>query len=53
MGIFIAIPIVVVGSADVLALPEAWHFDGWLGLVMLAAVAMLLYRLAVREQATE
>ena len=51
MGIFIAIPIVVVGSADVLALPEAWHFDGWLGLVMLAAVAMLLYRLAVREQA--
>ncbi len=49
MGIFIAVPIVVVGSADVLALPEAVHFGGWLGLIMLASVAMLLYRLAVRE----
>ncbi|MCH7509847.1 MAG: oligopeptide transporter, OPT family [Proteobacteria bacterium] len=52
MGILIAVPIVVVGSADVLALPEAVHFGGWLGLVMLASVAMLLYRLAVREQPT-
>lgn len=49
MGIFIAIPIVVVGSADVLALPEAWHFGGWLGLLMLAAVAVLLYRLAIKQ----
>lgn len=49
MGIFIAVPIVVVGSADVLALPEAVHFGGWLGLVMLASVAVLLYRLAVRS----
>ncbi len=30
MGIFIAVPIVAVGSADVLALPEAAHFGGWL-----------------------
>ena len=50
MGIFIAIPIVVAGSADVLALPEAWHFGGWLGLVMLAGVALLLYRLAIRQE---
>jgi putative OPT family oligopeptide transporter len=49
MGIFIAIPIVVMGSADVLALPEALHFGGWLGLVMLAGVALLLYRLATRQ----
>ena len=28
MGIFIAIPIVVVGSGEVLALPEALHFGG-------------------------
>jgi putative OPT family oligopeptide transporter len=49
MGIFIAIPIVVAGSGEVLALPEAWHFGGWLGLTMLLAVAVLLYRLAVRE----
>ncbi len=50
MGIFIAIPIVVAGSADVLALPEAWHFGGWLGLLMLAGVAVLLYKLAIRQE---
>jgi putative OPT family oligopeptide transporter len=49
MGIFIAIPIVVKGSADVLALPESYHFGGWLGLIMLVGVALLLYRLAVRD----
>lgn len=49
MGIFIAIPIVIAGSGAVLALPEALHFGGWLGLSMLVAVAVLLYRLAVRE----
>jgi len=47
MGIFMAVPIVVVGSAEVLALPAQLQFGGWLGLVMLAAVAVLLYRLAV------
>jgi len=51
MGIFIAVPIVVVGSADVLRLPETMHFGGWLGLAMLAGVAVLLYRLAVRGPA--
>ena len=50
MGIFIAIPIVVAGTADVLALPDAWHFGGWLGLLMLAAVAVLLYKLATRQE---
>jgi len=50
MGIFMAVPIVVVGSSEVLALPQGLQFGGWLGLAMLAAVAMLLYRLAVREE---
>lgn len=49
MGIIIAVPIVAVGSAEVLALPEALRFGGWLGLIMLAAVAWLLYRLALRD----
>ena len=49
MGIFMAIPIVAVGSANVLALPEAWHFGGWLGLSMLVLVAVLLYRLAIGQ----
>ncbi len=51
MGIFIAIPIVVVGSGEVLALPEAYHFGGWLGLIALVSLAVFLYRLAVREEA--
>ena len=51
MGIFMAIPIVAVGSADVLALPNGFRFGGWLGLAMLAAVAILLYRLAIRQEA--
>jgi putative OPT family oligopeptide transporter len=44
MGIAIAVPIVVSGSADVLALPEAWRFNQWIGLVVLAVVGWLLYR---------
>jgi putative OPT family oligopeptide transporter len=52
MGIIIAIPIVAVGSAEVLALPEALHFGGWLGLVMIAAIAVLLYRTAVKPNPT-
>jgi len=47
MGIIIAIPIVMTSRADVLALPENLHFGGWLGLLMLAGVAIVLYRLAV------
>jgi putative OPT family oligopeptide transporter len=53
MGIFMAIPIVVVGSASVLALPDSWHFGGWLGLAMLTGVAVLLYRLAIREEVAQ
>ena len=51
MGIIIAIPIVVLESADVLALPEAMHFGGWLGLAMLTAVGVFLYRTAIRQTA--
>jgi len=49
MGIFIAIPIVIVGSSEVLALPGGLHFGGWLGLLMLAVVAMLLYRTSMKQ----
>ncbi|MGD2128487.1 MAG: oligopeptide transporter, OPT family [Lysobacterales bacterium] len=52
MGIFMAIPIVAMGTADVLALPEQYQLGGWLGLLMLAVVAVLLYRLAVRQDGT-
>src|SRR3546814_11862542 len=44
MGIAIAIPIVVSGSADVLALPEQFRFGQLVGLVWLVLVGWLLYR---------
>lgn len=46
MGIFMAIPIVVARRADVLALPPAWHFAQWLGIVLLAALAVWQLRTA-------
>jgi putative OPT family oligopeptide transporter len=46
MGILIAIPIVTFGSSEILALPETLRFGGWLGLLLITAVAVLLYRLA-------
>jgi putative OPT family oligopeptide transporter len=49
MGIFIAIPIVTSGRADVIALPEALRFGGWLGLVVVGWLALLLYRTGTRR----
>jgi putative OPT family oligopeptide transporter len=46
MGIAIAIPIVVSERADVLALPETFHFGQGVGLVVLAVIAYALYRVA-------
>lgn len=52
MGIAIAVPIVLSGKGDVLALPEAWHFGQYVGLVVLAFVGWLLYRSATRIDTT-
>ncbi|MET0582144.1 MAG: oligopeptide transporter, OPT family [Pseudoxanthomonas sp.] len=52
MGIAIAVPIVVSGRADVLALPESLHFNQWIGLAVLAVVGWLLYRSGSKGQAT-
>lgn len=51
MGILIAVPIVLAGNAEVLALPASLRLGApgaWLGLAMLAAIAGLLYRTARR-----
>ena len=45
-GIFIAVPIVLAGRDDVLALPPALRFGAGFGLLVLAAVATILYRIA-------
>jgi uncharacterized oligopeptide transporter (OPT) family protein len=47
MGIFIAIPIVMSGRADVLALGASLQFGEWLGLVVVGALAFWLYRVGV------
>ncbi len=50
MGILIAIPIVVSERADVLALPEKFHFNQFVGLVVLALVGWLIYRTGVKGE---
>ncbi|MCP5466699.1 MAG: oligopeptide transporter, OPT family [Sinobacteraceae bacterium] len=52
MGIMIAIPIVSSGRADVLALPGSLQFGGWLGLLILGALAAWLYRIATGQRTT-
>ncbi len=44
VGVAVALVIVVSHSADILALPEALQFGGWLGLLLLAGLCVLLYR---------
>ena len=50
MGIFIAVPIVASGSADVLSLGIDVPMVKWVGLAVLAIVAWLLYRTAMKPQ---
>ncbi len=47
LGIIIAIPIVASGRADALALPGNLQFGEFVGLIVLALVAYVLYRIAV------
>jgi putative OPT family oligopeptide transporter len=49
MGIAIAVPIVMSGRPDVLALPTGWHMGQGGGLLVLGVVAFLLYRVAARR----
>jgi uncharacterized oligopeptide transporter (OPT) family protein len=52
MGVMIAIPIVVSGRADVLALPESLQFGQWLGLLLLVLFAWAIYRAATKRSDT-
>jgi putative OPT family oligopeptide transporter len=51
MGIFIAIPIVMSGRADVLALGDGLQFGEWLGLTVVGALALALYRVGASRSA--
>ena len=51
MGIFIAIPIVMSGSADVLALGSGLQFGEGLGLAVVAGLALWLYRVGASRSA--
>lgn len=46
IGVLIAIPIVVTGQVDVLALPANWQWGQWPGLGLLALIGFGLYRIA-------
>jgi putative OPT family oligopeptide transporter len=48
VGILIAIPIVVSGKGDILALPAQFQFGQFVGLIVLAVVAWLMVRTASR-----
>jgi hypothetical protein len=52
MGILMAIPIVLAGRGDVMALPEGLQFGGsvgeFVGLLVLAAIGWWMYRVGVK-----
>lgn len=52
MGIGIALPIVITNNKDVLALPESFQLNQWVGLVILVLVGWLLYRVGKRGEQT-
>jgi putative OPT family oligopeptide transporter len=49
IGIFMAVPIVVSGEADVLALPPAMRLGSMAGLAVVGFLALALYRIAARR----
>ena len=50
MGILIAIPIVATGRPDVIAVPEQFQYGKYVGLLVLAVVAWLLYRTGAKAK---
>lgn len=52
VGIFMAIPIVKSGNADVFALSESMQFGGGFGLIIIAVVGAWLYRIASANATT-
>lgn len=51
VGILLAIPIVITGSTELLAVPAAWRPGALAGLAAVALVAALLYRAGMRSSA--
>lgn len=53
IGILLAIPIVLTGSTELLAVPERWRPGALAGLAAVGLAAWLLYRTAVDARARE
>ncbi len=49
MGILIAVPIVMSGRADVMALPAGLQFGEWLGLLVVGGLALWMYRVGIDD----
>jgi putative OPT family oligopeptide transporter len=49
IGILMALPIVLTGDANVLAVPESIRQGAGIGLLVMAAVTFALYRIAVKD----
>ena len=50
MGILIAVPIVMSGRADVMSLPDGLQFGEWLGLLVVAGLALWMYRVGTDDR---
>jgi len=50
IGILMAVPIVLSGEAEVFAVPEGIRQGGLVGLLVIAAVAFALYRIAISQR---
>jgi putative OPT family oligopeptide transporter len=47
LGILLALPIVITGDTEFMALPADWRMNGIIGLAVIGIVAALLYRTAI------
>jgi hypothetical protein len=47
LGILLALPIVITGDTEFMALPADWRMNSIIGLAVIGVVAALLYRTAI------
>ena len=50
LGILLALPIVITGNTEFMALPTDWRMNGVIGLAVIGVVAVFLYRTAIASR---